>query len=453
MTAASAPARPASVRGLARGLLYGSSFQRAIELCEQTQWWSSGDLEALQWRQVEALLAEVYRRNPYYRRRLTAAGWPPGGRGWLSRVPALTKLEAVAHASEVAAGASRPAARTSGGSGGTPLPVLVDRATYPWYVVGFYRGLRWWGADFFDRAAVLLGRSRHSILWSAVARVKDWATGWLRVAVEGDFDARVGRVAAAVARYRPAFVYGYPSAVYRVARWLETASDCPPPRPRVVVTTGEPLFDFQRAAIERVFGCPVVEEYGCGELGSMGFQCPSGCLHVTAEAVLLEAPPAAAGPGPVVVTHLRNVRFPLIRYALGDLGTVDTEACPCGRGLPVFRFAGRSRECVRAPEGQVLALPRQRRFLSLLPEEAAGRVQVRVVAHDGDPGHSVPGAVDALVVAAERDALTVVSVDEVREAARQAFGDWCHVAVAVVERLRRSPSGKLPHFTRWRVPG
>jgi phenylacetate-CoA ligase len=454
VTTVSVRSRVPPVRRLARELVYGPEFERVMRLCEQTQWMAPERLEDLQWQQAQVLLREVYARSPYYRSRLVAAGWPPGGREWLTRLPVLKKVEVIARAPDVqAAGSARSGTRTSGGTTGTPVPITVDRATYPWYVAGTYRGLRWWGADFFDRGVILLGRSHQSALWALAARVKDWATGWLRVPVDREFDARIVEMAAAAVRHRPSFVYGYPSAVYRLARSVAAAGVRHSSGPRVVVVTGEPLFDFQRQAIQRAFDCPVVEEYGCGELGSVAFQCPSGRLHVTAESVLLEAPPVAEGrPGPVIATHLRNVHFPLLRYDTGDLGNLAGSGCPCGRGLPLFQLAGRSRDVLPLPEGQVPVLPYLRQFLARLPERAASGVQVRYVVPGGWPTDPLPApGAGTLVVAAEREALEEISASALRGLAQEVFGPGWHVAVAAVDRIPRSPAGKIQYFTTWRV--
>jgi phenylacetate-CoA ligase len=42
----------------------------------------------------------------------------------------------------------------------------------------------------------------------------------------------------------------------------------------------------------------------------------------------------------VVLTGLVNYAMPLIRYRVGDTARFATEACPCGRGMPVIEEIG-----------------------------------------------------------------------------------------------------------------
>ena len=55
------------------------------------------------------------------------------------------------------------------------------------------------------------------------------------------------------------------------------------------------------------------------------------------------------------MTHLATRDFPLLRYRTGDIGVLDRDACPCGRGLPVLQdVQGRSTDFVVAADGTVM---------------------------------------------------------------------------------------------------
>jgi len=60
---------------------------------------------------------------------------------------------------------------------------------------------------------------------------------------------------------------------------------------------------------------------------------------------------APGGIGRILVTQLRNLAMPLVRYELGDMG-VWGESCDCGRAYPVLkRIEGRKRNLVVLPDG------------------------------------------------------------------------------------------------------
>jgi phenylacetate-CoA ligase len=124
---------------------------------------------------------------------------------------------------------------------------------------------------------------------------------------------------------------------------------------RCVVTTSEVLGEGDRALISRAFGAPVYDEYGCGEVGAVLYECERGRRHLMAENLFVELADDATPDEPeakrLVVTDLHNRATPLLRYDLGDR-VVPAASCPCGRGLPAFeRVFGRAYDFVEAPDG------------------------------------------------------------------------------------------------------
>jgi len=213
--------------------------------------------------------------------------------------------------------------RRTSGSSGRAVEVSVGRATYARMLAGFWRGMSWWGVTPGEAGIALLGASG-SELRRSLLRTKDRFLGVRRVVVDDKMPwANEARALLETRAY--AYVYGYPSALYELAV-LGFAVGRPP---RVVVATGEPLFGFQRRAIRRAFGAPVVEEFGCTELGTVAFECPQGGLHLTAEQVWLERVGART-----LATSLLPRPVPLVRYPLDEPAAEQAGNCPCGLGLP-----------------------------------------------------------------------------------------------------------------------
>lgn len=135
--------------------------------------------------------------------------------------------------------------------------------------------------------------------------------------------------------------------------------------PSLVWAGGESLAPTARVALERVWGCPVVNEYGASECMSIAFGCADDWLHVNGDWVLVEAVDAdyrPVRPGEpshtVLVTNLANRVQPIIRYDLGDSVTVNPERCRCGNPLPAIRVEGRRDDVleVHAADGSTVAL-------------------------------------------------------------------------------------------------
>ena len=120
-------------------------------------------------------------------------------------------------------------------------------------------------------------------------------------------------------------------------------------------------FEVMRRAPANGGAPPLAEMYCAAEVTApIAFSYP-GCagMHVNADYVHVEVvgpggeplPPGRAGA--VVVTDLVNTAMPVLRYRIGDAGTLrGPDACPCGRALPVLRVHGRLTDAVRGGNGR-----------------------------------------------------------------------------------------------------
>lgn len=113
-----------------------------------------------------------------------------------------------------------------------------------------------------------------------------------------------------------------------------------------------------RAFLERIFGCPIYDQYGCGECGSIAFECSehSG-LHITSEHCIVEIvnenfEDAGYETGDIIVTDLDNYAMPFIRYKIGDRARLLEKKCACGLAHPLlFGIDGRSADTIVLKDG------------------------------------------------------------------------------------------------------
>jgi phenylacetate-CoA ligase len=130
---------------------------------------------------------------------------------------------------------------------------------------------------------------------------------------------------------------------------------------RHLVTAGEPGAGLGavRREIEDAWGATVADTFGMSDVWStMAGECGAGeGLHLTTEghAIAELVDPGTGAPvaledgasGELVWTHLRREASPLLRYRSGDLATVWTAPCPCGRTTPRIRIDGRTDDMLR----------------------------------------------------------------------------------------------------------
>jgi phenylacetate-CoA ligase len=166
-------------------------------------------------------------------------------------------------------------------------------------------------------------------------------------------DAEVDAQLRYAVRFRPTLLRGYASAVYRFAQ-RAAALGIRLPTLRAISTSADALLPSMRRTIEEAFGVPAFDQYGCGEVLAIAFECEAHhALHVAEEHVVVEIDAPAGHEGDVLVTDLDNYAMPLLRYRNGDCGIVETTPCPCGRpGMLLRSPVGRAGECIVLPDSR-----------------------------------------------------------------------------------------------------
>jgi len=333
---------------------------------EESQWWPRDRLLALQVQRLRGLLQHAQHHVPYYRDLFARLGFDPANVSSLAdlqRLPFLGKPEIRANTDALKADNALGLARfNTGGSSGEPLIFFIGNQRVSHDVAAKWRATRWWGVDIGDPEIVVWGSPIELTAQDRVRAIRDTL---LRTELLPAFEMSEAKLDGFVARIRarrPKMLFGYPSALSHIAQHAEKRGiRMDDLGIKVAFCTSERLYDHQRTAIERIFGCPVANGYGSRDAGFIAHQCPSGGMHLTAEDIIVEIidaegrvlPPGQAGE--IVVTHLATGDFPFIRYRTGDVAVMDTASCACGRGLPMLKeIQGRATDFVVARDGTVM---------------------------------------------------------------------------------------------------
>jgi phenylacetate-CoA ligase len=117
----------------------------------------------------------------------------------------------------------------------------------------------------------------------------------------------------------------------------------------------EMLPESLRRTFEQEYGIRAQQIYSTAELLLLGYECGEKSGWHIAEEVFIEivdyetgVPLSSGEVGEIVVTPFNHI-FPLIRYATGDLSSINTEPCTCGRTSPrLAGLLGRAGEAVKA---------------------------------------------------------------------------------------------------------
>ena len=237
---------------------------------------------------------------------------------------------------------------STSGTTGTPLTVYYSRDAMRkmWAFVELYRHTA--GVSRADRRGQFTGKAivppaqrvGRRIFWR-----RDLANRSLllsTVHLRADY---LPLYAAALERFQPVYLCGYPSAIYLLADFYRQTRRHALPL-EAVLTSAETLSSYQREAIEEAFSTRVFDQYGQAEMQSFWYECEAGRMHAhplagVTEILRADGTPTSPGEaGEVVVTGLVNDAMPLIRYRVGDTARFGRERCPCGRGMPVIEEIG-----------------------------------------------------------------------------------------------------------------
>jgi len=150
---------------------------------------------------------------------------------------------------------------------------------------------------------------------------------------------------------------GYVDALYQLALHAQCQSKAVRTLKSVMACAGTVTEDA-RHIVEDVFSARVHNKYGSRDCGDMACECDQGGMHIFSNRYFIEVVDEAGNQvtpklnGKILVTVLGNYDFPIIRYDIGDVGSLSELSCPCGRSFPLLNtLEGRSIEFLNSIEG------------------------------------------------------------------------------------------------------
>ena len=333
---------------------------------EKSQWLSTEQILALQQDKLQAFIRNISATVPYYRQLFSSLGITAADIKTvedLTQLPFLTKAVIREQFDQLTADTSSGLKRfNTGGSSGQPLIFMLGNERVSHDVAAKWRATRWWGVDIGDKEIVAWGSP---IELGAQDKMRLLRDALFRSTLIPAFDLTEEKLLAFLAQIRqsrPKMLFGYPSVFHLLAKTAEKHQiNMQQLGIKVVFVTSERLYPYQRELISQIFNAPVANGYGGRDAGFIAHECPHGSLHLSAEDIIVEivSPDGKVLPvgekGEIVVTHLATSEFPFVRYRTGDIASLGSAPCGCGRGLPVLASVeGRSTDFVVAADGTMM---------------------------------------------------------------------------------------------------
>ncbi|MDP1654404.1 MAG: hypothetical protein Q8L56_16965 [Rhodocyclaceae bacterium] len=350
---------------------------------------------------LRSIVRYAAENTPYYQERFgtLAADFN------FSALPLLRKEDVVARLPDLLARHVDP--RTvklghTGGSTGKPLAFYYDEAKHELMRAGMLRSymmsgwrpgqkiLNFWGARQDTVAGGVFGGET----------VGNFIAAEKTIPAHEVSERKLHEWARFIQDYRPVLLQGYASILAALARYVVENQMEMPTSLSGVYSTAEVLDDSQREIMKRAFGCQVFNQYGSREIPNIACECRHGNMHVFTDMVWLESLDER-----LIVTSLTNRLMPMLRYEIGDFGTLKDGECNCGSPFPLMEMGlCRQNDLILAPDGRRIHPSYFNRLLYGLTQieqyqfvqNAAGKIILYVVA---------AAPLDDAVVATLRDSM------------------------------------------------
>lgn len=430
--------------------VFGRKTFAYLDELEKQQWMRPAELEELRFRKLRALLLHAKANIPFYTERFAAAEFDPATMQDLNdfkKIPLLSKTEIKRNLDKMTWPACPGGLHryNTGGSSGEPLIFYFDRRRQAMDKAARMLTHRWWGCDVGDPELYLWGSPLEVKKQDRMKDLRDRLTNELLISAFEISAEAVPGIYASFKQFSPKSVFGYPSTIALFAEMVQKQGlDLPSLGVKVVFSTAEVLYDYQRDTISQAFGgIPVVDSYGSREGGFVSHQCREGRHHVMDPHYVFEflQEDRAVGEGEdgeIVLTHLDNWGMPFIRYRTGDVAQPGPAGCACGRGFATMqKIQGRTTDFIVTPDGRwqhALSIIYVVRDITgveqfKIIQEAVDDVRVLLVTNEMYPAEG-----DARIVAGFKKRMgesVRVSVEHLSDIPREASGKFRYVVSKV----------------------
>ena len=247
------------------------------------------------------------------------------------------------------------------GSSGTPFIFAKDRFAHALSWAGFHDRYLWHGIDLNKSLQARFYGIPLDFYGNIQERLKDRISLRRRFPV---FDLSEEKMQQFLKRFRNSnfnYINGYTSAVVLFAKFLSTKNlnlkeVCP--SLELCIVTSEVLFEADKNLMQKVFGVPVVNEYGASEVGLIAFENKQNEWILNAEDLFVEIvdknnkPVPNGEEGRILITSLYNKAHPVIRYEIGDTGVLSEKSTA---KKPILqKLLGRTSDFAKLSNGKIV---------------------------------------------------------------------------------------------------
>ena len=337
---------------------YDKNFQKRVDKYLSRESWSSHEWSHYQEKKLDKLLKEARKYVPFYNDYWSSKkdsflhldNWPIISKAIIMKNPLSFIDDRYKN--------NRLYKDHTSGTTGTPLEIYLDYDSVREQYAFFHARVKFkYGIKFNDRWAII-GSQR------VVRAEKNKAPFWVYNFFSSQIYFSSLHIAEwsyadyfkAMQSFQPRYLISYTSSIYELAKffhneqWSFTF--------KAIITNAEPLLDYQRKLLEKVFRCPVIETYGQAELVCFANTFPDGTMRESPDMGVTEIIKDNYDDeyGKLIATGFLNKAMPLIRYDTDDLiseKSIKSIFKKNNTGLPLFKkILGRSDDIITTSDGR-----------------------------------------------------------------------------------------------------
>ncbi|WP_299824167.1 hypothetical protein [uncultured Pontibacter sp.] len=233
-------------------------------------------------------------------------------------------------------------------------------------------------------------------------------------------------------KYKPDVINGFVSAIYDLAKFVESKGIKLTFKPKAIFTTSETLLPYQREVVEKAFNCKIYNQYASAEGAPFITECKFGNLHYNIDTGVIESFKTEYGEE-VLVTSFSTYGTPLIRYRIGDKVTFKEGICKCGSCHPlVEKIEGRKVDFLLSKERGKISLSHLADVIKGMPNCIKNMQFVQNALESID----VNIVVDEQLYNAEHE-------KNIMGEMKFRFGDDANININIVDEIVKEASGKF----------
>ena len=417
-----------------------------LKQLEKSQYWPLERIQHDQFMKIKSILIHAYENTEFYRKRFDESGFDPMTFRDISefaQIPLLSKKDIRENLKALVAKnyvTKQLHTAETGGTTGVKMRFYRNNECLAPKEASLLRFEKWAGWDIGDKIGIVWTAQQDYVgNWTLKSKIKNALYGRQVVfpAAIVDKELMNSYVNQLIVK-RPTIIRAFTSPILEVAKYIETKK-IEHIKLKGVITTGEPLYDYQRNVISNAFDCEVFDSYRARETGPIAQECNiHKGLHINAESLYVETVKTddirvnEEGLGEIVVTDLLNYGMPLIRYKMGDYGILSEAACCCGRSLPLLsKIIGRTADTLRTPQGKKITAGS---LVLYLVDNAPGLIgQMQIIQDE----------IDHLLIKLTNDPRPSSKIIEYqRKTINRLFGDGMRTTFELVDEIPLEKSGK-----------